>query len=534
MKPQSPPAGARGARFQALLALAATCFPVSVSAVTWDNSAGTNLWSTATNWDTNVEPTSATPVILPVGLAATITLAATENAASLQFDDAYTLSGGSSLVLPAGNSINVASGVSATIATPLSITGGLSKTGTGTLILNGASTNTVGTVISAGKIRAGNAAAMGASTAVTTVNANTTLEVANAITLDRPITLMSGGTVAGVGASSNIGKITIDAAATSVTLATSEVSTDVFTVGNGANDVTGGSAATVIGIGGAGAVRLGAASNFDGSWNIPTGARLDLGATNALGSSLTSNVTLGEGTLAGRLASATNFTVSQGNNLILTASSSILSDRSSNGAGVAYTFGSLSMGNHTLTVAPGASATSGTAGIVLGNVTLSGDPTFAVNDAGATNGKLTTGSLLGGGIARTIVKSGAGDLAVTGGSTDLPSGSSFTASGGGVVEMLFPNLGTDASVTITSAQNPFGTSSLSLTDGSLRLLADGNGTTTAQTFVLPVAITVGGNIELDPDRRNASNTTKTFELPGLSVLAGSTVSVAGGIATACA
>ena len=518
MKPLRP------SRIGVALRLPAAMFLVSslpAAPIVWDNSNGTNAWSTAANWDTNTEPTSADDVTFPAGLAATITTTTTENALSLTFQDAYTLSGGT-LALASGNSVNVANGVTATLSNALTITGGLSKTGDGTLVLGGTNTNAGGTVISAGKIRVSNASALGAAGIVTTVNSGTTLEVANAITLDRPVTLMHNGTVAGLGTSFNNGKITIDAAATAVTLAT-DSSSDVFSVGNGANDITGGSGATVISVGGPGTVRLGAASDFDGSWAVPTG-RLELGAAAALGDQATS-VTLSGGSLSARLNTATTFTGPAGN-LALTNNASLLSDRTSAGAGVTHTLGTLTMGSQTLTVAPGANSTSGTAGITLGNLTLTGNPVLAVDDAGSANGKLTTGSLLGG-AARAITKSGAGDLAVTGGATDLPSGSSFASTGGGTIELLFPNLGSAATVAVTAAQNPLGEASISITDGSLRLLADGSGTSAAQTYQISSAITLGGNVALDPDRRSGSNTTKTFELPSITFAAGTVLSMSG-------
>jgi autotransporter-associated beta strand protein len=524
MKPSYPSRGGLVVRIPAWVAFV---FPLTAAPVVWDNSNATGVWSTAANWDTNVEPTAADEVTFPLGLAGTITTTTTENALSLTFNDAYTLSGGT-LALVSGNSISVANGVTATINNSLTIAGGLSKTGTGTLVLTALNTNPGGTVISAGKLRvSGNASALGAAGVVTTVNGGATLEVAGGYTLDRLITLMQGGTVAGLGTAINNGKITIDAAATSVTLATDQAS-DVFTVGNGANDVTGGSlvaGTTVIGIAGPGSVRLGAASDFDGSWSIPAG-RLELGAAAALGDQATSSVTLSGGTLAPRLATATSFT-GPASNLIVTADSGLLSDRSTVNVGVTYTLGTLSIGAHTLTVAPGAGANSGTAGINLGNVTLTGNPTFAVHDAGSVNGKLTTGSILGGS-ARTLAKTGAGDLAVTGGSTDLPAGSTFTATGGGTIEMLFPSLGATTSVAITAAQNPFGEASVSVTDGALRLLADGSGTAAVQTYQLPTPIALGGGVTLDPDRRTAAaNTNKIFELPGLTLAADTVLGMSG-------
>ncbi len=521
MKPFPPHRAVLAGRIASSFVLA----PISLIAapVVWDNSNATGAWSTGANWDTNIEPTAADDLTFPLGLGGTITTSTTENALSLTFNDAYTLSGGT-LALASGNSINVAVGVTATINNALSITGGLSKTGTGTLVLGASNTNPGGTVISAGKIRAANAGALGTTGIVTTVNGGTILEVANAITLDRPITLMHGGTVAGLGTAINNGKITIDAAATLVTLATDQAG-DVFSVGNGANDVTGGTSATVIGLSGPGAVRLGGASDFDGSWSIPSG-RLELGAAAALGDQAASSVTLSGGTLSARLATATTFT-GPAANLVVTANSGLLSDRSSVSGGVTHILGTLSMGHHTLTVAPGASATSGTAGITLGNVTFTGNPVLAINDSGATNGKLTTGSLLGGS-ARSIVKTGAGDLAVTGGATDLPTGSTFTATGGGSIEMLFPSLGVTTPVAITAAQNPFGEASLSVTDGALRLLADGSGTSATQTYQLPTTISLGGAVTLDPDRRTAAaNTNKTFELTGLSLAADTVLGMSG-------
>ena len=497
--------------------------PLHAATVTWDNGNGNNQWSTAANWDTNIEPLIGDDVVLAAGLGATLTLNAGEVAKSVQFDANYTLTGGG-LTLASASTVGVLPGQSATISTPLTITGGTTKTGDGTLTLAGSNTFTGGIAVNAGTLRISSANAIGAAANVATVNAGATLEVTSGISFDRPITLNNGGTVAGSGTGTYTGVVTIDAGATAVTFAT-VASGDVFTVGNGANDITGGTAGTTIHVTGPGAVRLAAASNFDGSWNVASGARLELGVAGALGDTAASGVTLAGGTLSARINTGTVFTGQT--NLTLTASSSLLSDRTSAGAGVTHTLGTLAMGAHTLTVSPGTLATSGTAAIVVGNVTLSGDATFSVIDANGANGKLTTGSLLGGGVARTLTKTGAGDLAITGGATDLVAGSQLNMSGGGNLDLLFPALGAGASVAVTAAQHPLGAAGLDMSGGALNLLADGDNTATAQTFVLANGFTLSGDITLDPNRRSGSNTTKTFDVPSLTLGAGAIVNMAG-------
>ncbi len=522
MKPPVLPKRFRSLSRAAIFALLG--LPLHAATVTWDNSAATNAWSTPANWDTNVEPLAADDVVLAAGLGATLNLLAGENAKSLQFDAIYTLTGGG-LTLASASTIGVLLGQVATISTPLTITGGTTKTGDGVLTLSGTNTFTGGIIVSAGTLRVSHASALGAATNVATVNAGAVLEVTSTITLDRAITLNNGGTVAGSGAAISNGKITIDALATAVTLGT-VASGDLFTVGNGANDLTGGTAATTINVAGPGTVRLGAASDFDGSWMIPTGARLELGATAALGDTASSGVTLAGGTLVPRLNTATTFTGPT--NLTMTANSLIVSDRSSTGSGVAHTLGTLAIGTNTLTVTPGANVNSGVGGIVLGSVTLSGNPTFAVGNSGNAGAKLTTGALLGGGVARTITKTGTGDLALTGGATDLLAGSQVNVSGGGNLDLLFPALGAGASVAVSDAQHPLGAASFAMTGGTLNLLADGDNTAAAQTFVLANGLTLSGTTVVDPARRSGTgNTTKTFELPTLTLGAGAVVGIGG-------
>lgn len=521
MKPPLFPRGFRS--LSAVAALAVLGLPLHAATVTWDNSSGTNAWSTAANWDTNVEPVAADDAVLPAGLAATLTLSAGENAKTLTIDDSYTLTGGG-LTLASAGSIGVAAAKTAAINTAVTATGGVTKTGDGTLTLGATNAITGGFLVSAGTLRLAVANAVNLGNTIT-VNTGAVLEVAN-VASDRAVTWNNGATLAGSGTGASFtGTLTIDALAAAVTFATA-AATDVLTIGNGANDLTGGTSATTINVSGPGAVRLAAASNFDGSWNVASGARLELAVAAALGDTPASGVTLAGGTLSARINSATTFTGQA--NVALTANSTLLSDRSGGGAAVTHTLGSLALGAHTLTVAPGTNATSGIAGIVVGNVTLTGDATFAINDAGATNGKLTMGSLLGGGVARTLAKTGAGDLVITGGATDLVAGSTFTADGGGNLDLLFDGLGSGSSVAVSDLKHPLGAAALSMNGGVLGLLADGDNTAGVQNFVLSSGFALAGNITLDPNRRSGTgNSNKVFDVPTLTLAAGTVLSMAG-------
>lgn len=139
------------------LALAAT----APAATIWDNSNATNAWSTAQNWDTNIEPVAAEDVIFPLGLGATITLSSGELAKTLSFLDNYTFSAGG-LTLASASSITVGSGLAVTSNSPITAPGGLTKLGDGTMIFNASNTFANGLFINAGAVRATNTGALGA------------------------------------------------------------------------------------------------------------------------------------------------------------------------------------------------------------------------------------------------------------------------------------------------------------------------------------------------------------------------------------
>jgi T5SS/PEP-CTERM-associated repeat protein/autotransporter-associated beta strand protein len=128
--------------------------------------------------------------------------------------------------------------------------------------------------------------------------------------------------------------------------------------------------------------------------------------------SVSSNAHLGNTsggvTLAGGNLRLSNNTATTFNRAVtVSADSGVISNRSSNGAGVTHVLGTLSIGAHTLAVSRGPSATSGTGGITFGATTLTGDATFNVG----ANARLNLGAI-GGDYGFT--KTGAGNLTLTG------------------------------------------------------------------------------------------------------------------------
>lgn len=126
----------------------------------------------------------------------------------------------------------------------------------------------------------------------------------------------------------------------------------------------------------------------------------------------TSAAALGAGSLSlggGTLELANDIGLTFGRNTTVTGSTTIKSERLTNGVGVTHTLGTLSMGAQTLTIDKDATVTSGTAGLTFGATTLTATGgTFTAN-SGAL---LTLGSVTG--TATSFTVNGAGDTAITG------------------------------------------------------------------------------------------------------------------------
>ena len=158
----------------------------------------------------------------------------------------------------------------------------LVKNGGGTLTLGGTNTYSGTTTINGGVASITNSA--GVSTNTTIINNGGTFEINN-VTHDGAVTLNAGGTIRGIGAAAvENGTITV-ASTGSVSIGTGATTTDIFTLGNAANDLTGGGAGTLINVVGAGRTQLTQASNLSAAakWNIGSGATLSVGADNQLG-----------------------------------------------------------------------------------------------------------------------------------------------------------------------------------------------------------------------------------------------------------
>lgn len=215
------------------------------------------------------------------------------------------------LVLDGTNTGDNTISASLTNATGVQGVNVITKNGTGTWVLSGANTFTGtgatavanGIQINGGVLSARNNAALGTSATANanqvSINNTGTLEIVNGITVDNGISLNlnNGGTIRANGAATATnGRINLSTAAgTSATITTVDAA-DVFTVGNAANDLTGGAADTVLHVAGPGTVSLTQASNYVGTWSLDSGTT-KLGNATALGTTAAS-VGFGAGSTA--------------------------------------------------------------------------------------------------------------------------------------------------------------------------------------------------------------------------------------------
>lgn len=225
---------------------------------------------------------------------------------------------------------------------------------------------------------------------------------------------------------------------------------------------------------------LSGANSYSDPTTISAGTLIGSNAS-AFGSSA---IALNGGVLGLALTNGTSF----GNNVTLGATATINSDRTTAGAGVTHTLGTLNIsGAFTLNVTAGAGVTSGTAGVTFGNTTLTTNSTV-FNPA--ANTILTLGSLTGN---FSFTKQGSGQLTLSGTSSRSSGAVTLTA---GTLEL--------------GAVSALGTTAVGLTLNGVVLDLATDATVNAYNT------TVGGNVTIEADRAT-SGATVTHTLGTLNI-----------------
>ena len=245
--------------------------------------------------------------------------------------------------------------------------------------------------------------------------------------------------------------------------------------------------------GGAGRVNLHAGNyTFTGDVVLNAGT-LNAGSTlGALGSGA-STLTLNGGTLTFLANGARNYA----RNTTIGGDVAIYNNNSSGNGAQNYTFGTLSVGTHTVTV-----TASGTneGNIIFGSTTLTGNPVFDVGSR--TNNQVQLGAISESGVNRSLTKTGAGTLILNGnntysGETDIQAGKLKLGVGGTLAGTSRININSGAKLdvsllssglTLANSQILSGSGEVEgdLTAGSGSILSPGNsvGTLTFKNLTL--------------------------------------------------
>ena len=312
-------------------------------------------------------------------------------------------------------------------------TGGISssitKTGVGTWVLSGSNTVTAagGFTINGGVLAAANDYALGDSATAnntnTTINNGGTLEIRNGINLNNgdKFNLNNGGTIRVTGTATTNGRINVSgSAAATATLATVGAG-DLFTVGNEANDLSGGAVSSVVRVAGPGTVLLPYDSNYVGGWSVDAGT-LKLGSATSLGAANSTFLSFGASSTGKVQLNGYSATV-----VGLTSNAPVGSPVVENGVGgaVTLTVNNASSGTFAGTLQDGSAGTLALTKGGAGTLTLAGVNTYT----GAT---LVSGGVL----AVTGTTNASGGVSVANGAalggSGLVAGAVTIASGGTV------------------------------------------------------------------------------------------------------
>jgi autotransporter-associated beta strand protein len=533
------------------------------SAGTWDTAAsgtgGAGTWDGTNGWDSSKTATFAGA---SGGAVSVGTVSASQG---IQFSTTgYTLSSGSITLSGASSTLNTITtdtGVSAEISTPLTGTNGAYKAGAGTLTLSGDNSNlTGGLTISAGTLKLGNNAALGASSSSVAVSNGAVLDL-NGATVSNTNALSINGTGVLVntgGDASYAGNLTLTGASSIVSTTgaisiggTTALGGNNLTLTGGAGNITlsntiSGTGNITITPGGVGAVTLSGGVNNTGtilvnpsttagntviSGNIGsnvTGVTLGVSGQNATASNTqiltlsgtntyTGSVNVYSGTLKlgsssalGNSANALNISAAVGAALDLNGNST---PNSLNlyGAGIGSNSGVLINSSSTAATVSGTVTFSGNSSIVAsgGDITFSG----AIKNNGATQRNITIGGNTST-VTNVYVNSGVLQASANPGYIQLQIGSSGSdkvkvsllgtqvIAPNGLVKIAGGTLALQSGSTLSASNMTLGSGG-SLSDNSTLLLTGGSNYTFG-------SLGVGGNLTLDTtDSASAVNITFT-------------------------
>ena len=452
---------------------------------TWSGAA-TGTWdTTATNW-TGVSgtPWDSTNGLTDPAVFNTASLAAvvsgTVNTNGITFNASGSLSNG--VINLAGTTplINVASSMTGTVNSVLTAAAGLTKSGTGTLILTASNTYTGATTISAGTLQIGNGAnaTAGAGTGVLAVGANTLL-----LNFNGPVTLANS----------------------SITSATSTATIQ----NNGSAKVTINNAAALAGTINGGSAGIVLNTTLTGaSWNTTGDVTLSF---NGSGSLLPNS----PGTTWHILANSSCWQIggSAANPMTLDLASGVTLAASSGQGGGAHYFNNLTGAGSFQAVGNGGTVPNY---YVLGNSTLSGTLTVGNNGLSFGNGGAT-----GAAGATTIAVSSTNG--VTFNSTTDNTYSGAMSGGGGLIKLAANTLTLTGSNTYTG-NTTISTGTLVLaTNGSLKFVVTGSSN---NRITGSGAMIVNGAFNIDTSAVTASNGIWTL-VDATNVTYGSSFAVSG-------